>query len=178
MVKFYAGVGSRTTPPAIILQMQLLAMTAALHGWTLRSGGAEGADNAFENGASLIPGNVEIFLPWKQFNDNNSEFTSPTPAAIDMAYQIHPGRKNLKQTHLLLHGRNMHQVLGYHLNTPVEFVVCYTADGCERRSEYSGNTGGTGTAILLADRCCIPVFNLSRSGRYKLAINQILNDFT
>jgi hypothetical protein len=42
--------------------------------------------------------------------------------------------------------------LGPDLKTPVNFVICYTADG--------GFSGGTGLAMHIADKYNIPIFNL------------------
>ena len=57
--------------------------------------------------------------------------------------------------------RNVYQVLGKDLNTPSEFVICWTPDGAETANERSIKTGGTGFAIALADSLGIPVYNLA-----------------
>jgi hypothetical protein len=61
-----------------------------------------------------------------------------------------------------LHTRNVFQVLGGRAAEPTEFMVCWTPDGAERSSETSKKTGGTGTAIRIADAFGVPVFNLQR----------------
>jgi predicted Rossmann fold nucleotide-binding protein DprA/Smf involved in DNA uptake len=48
---YYAGVGSRETPAHVCKQMTELAKRLESFGLTLRSGGAKGADKAFEAGA-------------------------------------------------------------------------------------------------------------------------------
>lgn len=55
-----------------------------------------------------------------------------------------------------------YQILGRDLSDPVDFVVCWTPDGCESEKERSRASGGTGQAIALASRLGIPVFNLAR----------------
>lgn len=47
-MKYYTGVGSRETPEEILKVMEDLAFNLRETGWILRSGGAEGADTAFE----------------------------------------------------------------------------------------------------------------------------------
>jgi predicted Rossmann fold nucleotide-binding protein DprA/Smf involved in DNA uptake len=64
MTKYYAGVGSRQTPENILHLMTRIAMRMAELGWVLRSGGAKGADYAFEKGAG---DKKEIYLPWRGF---------------------------------------------------------------------------------------------------------------
>ena len=47
----YAGIGSRKTPPHVLAAMTQIAEALAERGYILRSGGAGGADSAFEKGA-------------------------------------------------------------------------------------------------------------------------------
>jgi hypothetical protein len=56
-----------------------------------------------------------------------------------------------KPTHKFM-TRNMMQVLGKNLDTPVDFVVCWTKNGKD--------IGGTGAAIRCAWDHSIPVYNL------------------
>lgn len=51
-MKIYTGIGSRNTPPDILDIMFRLAGKLASEGYVLRSGGAQGADDAFEQGAA------------------------------------------------------------------------------------------------------------------------------
>ncbi len=64
----YAGVGSRETPDNVLVQMTKIATFLENKGFTLRSGGAPAADDAFEKGVHIIHGKKEIFLPWYKFN--------------------------------------------------------------------------------------------------------------
>ena len=65
-------IGSRTTPQDVLyLQMDLGAMLA-WRGHTQRSGGAPGADQAFEDGwlnavKEGATGRFEVYLPWSSF---------------------------------------------------------------------------------------------------------------
>ena len=67
-MKYYAGIGSRETPKNICLYMTAIAKRLASLGYTCNSGGADGADSAFERGAVI---NRQIFLPWDGFNKRN-----------------------------------------------------------------------------------------------------------
>lgn len=60
---FYTGVGNRDTPHEYLEKMTALASLLEKEGCILRSGGAEGADTAFENGVRSLY-NKEIYLPW------------------------------------------------------------------------------------------------------------------
>ena len=56
---YYAGIGSRSTPSSILSIMTILGKTLAQNGYILRSGGAEGADKAFEIGCNEVSGMKE-----------------------------------------------------------------------------------------------------------------------
>lgn len=155
---YYTGVGSRETPLEVMETMCRLAEWFDLCGFTLRSGGADGADTAFESGAS---GNSHIYLPWPGFNDRLVfRMSRPSLDAFRLAQSVHPNWDRLGSGARSLHARNCHQVLGDNLDAPSAFLVCWTSDGCSSDLNRSRSTGGTGTAIALASRSRVPVFNL------------------
>jgi hypothetical protein len=121
---------------------------------------------AFEEGCDRNLGQKEIYLPWKGFNGSRSPLYTPSPGAYVIAERFHPHYAMLSSAAKKLMARNSHQVLGQDLNTPSEFVVCWTPDGCSTRASRTEATGGTGQAIAIADATGIPVFNLaSPTGR-------------
>lgn len=151
MTKTYAGVGSRKTPEEYCNMFTNFAELAEQLGWTLRSGAADGADSAFERGVKHHI-HKEIFLPWGAFNGSRSGYTHPSADAMAMAPKFVPHWMNLSEGAKKLHARNVHQVLGSHLNDPVKFLICWTDKG-----EY---VGGTATALRVAATYHIPIFNL------------------
>ena len=148
----YAGIGSRETPSDIIDTMETIGKYLAEAGHTLRSGHAGGADMAFENGCDTVNGDKTIFLPWKGFNGSDSQFYTVSTEAMELAMQYHPAWQRLTQGGQKLMARNAYQVLGYELDTPADFIVCWTVKGQK--------TGGTGQALRMAADYQIPVFNL------------------
>lgn len=138
-------------------------LASALLGYrfTLRSGGADGADLAFEKGAGDLK---EIYLPWRGFNGSRSPLFNTPKWAEAEASLIHPAWGMLKPGTRKLHSRNVCQVLGYD-HTPTLFVVCWTEEGKVE--------GGTATAIRLATKLQIPVFNLG-SGDLRTHVTDIL----
>lgn len=157
--RLYAGIGSRETPPEVLAKMEALASDLAGQGFVLRSGAAAGADAAFELGCDRARGAKDIWLPWRGFNGHESG-SFPGEAHFESAAVLHPAWVRLSRGARALHARNVGQVLGADLQTPVEFVLCWTPDGCESREKRSARTGGTGTAIALADERGIAVFNM------------------
>ncbi len=159
MKKVYAGVGSRETPEDILAEMRRLGETlASTH--ILHSGAAPGADEAFEAGATAVGGECRIYLPWKGFNYHSSPLFGVTAAALEMAEREHPAWDRLSPAARKLHARNCNQILGDSLDEPVEFVLCWTPDGCESKKTRGRNTGGTASAIVLGEKYGRPVFNL------------------
>lgn len=134
----YAGIGSRSTPQDVLDLMTQIAERLNRDHFILRSGGAKGADTAFEMGADVC----EIFLA-----------RDATAESMAIAAQVHPAWERCNDYARKLHGRNAFQVLGRNLDSKVSFVICWTPGAAA--------VGGTATAIRIAERHGIPVFNLA-----------------
>lgn len=161
----YAGIGSRETPTHHLRAMREWGRELARQGWSLRSGGADGADSAFEAGALESGGPTEIMLPWGGFNGHLSGLSADRLAtygqAVRLASQHHPGWPRLGRGPRALMARNVHQILGRDLRSPVDFVLCWAP---RPKFDASGQVvdvaGGTGLAVRLAASLGIPVCHL------------------
>ena len=155
--KIYTGIGSRETPVPVLEQMLAIGETLASHGWTLRSGHARGADQAFELGSLKAQGKMEIYLPWHGFE--NAPYNHPgyhvikNPTAEHIAAQFHPAWSRCSQGARKMHTRNVYQVVGATLEDKSDLVICWTKDGKRQ--------GGTGQALRIADYLDIPIFDLA-----------------
>lgn len=156
-MKYYAGIGSRETPREVCMYMTAIAKQLAKLGYTCNSGGADGADSAFERGAVI---NRQIFLPWDGFNGKSVEGLnklhntwkySVPPFNEELVRKYHPKPSALSDAGWKFMSRNSYQVLGEDLDTPVNFVLCWTKDGKA--------SGGTGQALRIAKDHGIPIFN-------------------
>lgn len=161
MPKIYCGVGARSTPNTIQLEMRNVALELAAQGWLLRSGHADGADKAFEAGCDRGKGQKEIWLPWVGFNGSASTFILPRTGpvrdrAFEIAESVHPAWERCNLAARCLHARNVLQVLGADFETPADKVICWTPDGRV--------AGGTATALWLAEQHGIPIDNLALRG--------------
>jgi hypothetical protein len=145
MPKYYAGIGSRETPMDVLSKMTGIAEALVWLDYTLRSGGAKGADLAFEKGAAH---SKEIFVA-----------DDCTPEAMRMAQFVHPAWERCGQMARMLHGRNAMIILGRDLNQPVDFVVCYQNPNVDR--------GGTKLGMAIATAKGIPIYNLALEGQYE-----------
>jgi hypothetical protein len=170
--KFYAGIGSRETPPGIEPMIEEASGFLGKLGFTLRSGGAPGADSMFEK---YHKGEMEIYLPWAKFNDNKSPLfldfidDNIVKEATEIAKKYHPSWARLSIGAKKLMTRNTFQILGNDLKTQVEFVVCWTKGGTIN--------SGTGQAMRIARSLNIPIFNLYHKDslyKIKLYVNNLI----
>ena len=163
--KPYSGIGSRSTPPEVLEQMTAIATQLESLGFSLRTGGALGADTAFLNGIQTNPEAVELYLPWQGYNDYESPHHHVPIESIHLASMHHPNWSVCKDSVRKLHGRNCNIILGPDVRQPTEslFVICYT-EGAKAK-------GGTGLAISVADSALIPIFD------FGLGIEYTLNHF-
>lgn len=176
-ITYFTGVGSRKTPADVFQRMQDICPTIADRGVGLRTGGAKGADSAFELGYDHV-GPVEIFLPWKGYNDHPSYRYEIPESAFVLAEElyIHNWKKVSSGVKKLM-ARNCQQVLGQNLDDPSIFVLCWTKDGCESHSARRTKTGGTGQAISVASTFDIPVINMYNKG-WEQRLSQLLMEIT
>lgn len=158
MDRYYTGVGSRETPGPIQATERDIARGLSHHGFILRSGHCRGSDKAFE--AAVSYGRKQIFLPWIGFEyaregaigHFNAQSFDNYHEASRLAALYHPNWDGCDATARKLLTRNVYEVLGPDLQTPSEFVVCYTKDG--KRS------GGTGHTLRIAEGYNLPIFDL------------------
>jgi len=118
--------------------MARVARYLRAEGYTLRTGGAEGADQAFMSGA----GTYHCYLS-----------SVATPESMALAATYHPAWHKCDEFARRCHGRNAMIVLGSDLKAPVDFVICWTPDGKA--------VGGTAMGIHIAQAKKILVFNLA-----------------
>src|SRR5437870_9453166 len=161
-MKYYTGVGSRETPSDVLNLMESVGYALASQGWTLRSGGAKGADQAFEGGMFQRVGydqpygwtTAEIYLPWSGYEDHHryshgclnilpSEIHFQTEAIAEgMEMAVHPAWDVCKSGAKKMHTRNVFQVLGKTLDQPSKMLIAWT-----RLDKHGNPKGGTATAI-------------------------------
>lgn len=165
----YTGIGHRTTPEEYLRKMFEISQELFLEGFTLRSGGAVGADAAFQLGVQQLAlkdelDAAEIYIPWESFKTeglvdwwNIVMSEHQFEKCSEIARQIHPCWDRLKYGVKKLHARNVLQVLGHDLNEPSKFVLYFAEE-----VNYDVR-GGTATAVNLAREFGIPTINIQFS---------------
>lgn len=158
---YYAGVGSRkTSHKTMVIMTEVARSLAASNRVILRSGGARGADLAFEDGVRHNQ-LKEIYVAHK---------FGPYPHHIPLEEDMYLVAKNyLLKNEILsmdhwkrlshfskrLHARNYYQIFG--LNGIKSSFILFWCPYDEARKEY---VGGTRTAIRIAMKEQIPYFNV------------------
>lgn len=148
---FYAGVGSRSVKddPRLFAKMVDIGAAMRERGWRLRSGGAIGADTAFERGTGT-GAKSEIFLAKQR--EQNPGILDVRDVHFRFVRNFHENPPILSDYATKLMARNGCQIFGADFTNPSSAVICWTPDAEE--------TGGTRMAIRLAKRAGIPVINL------------------
>jgi hypothetical protein len=172
MNNFYSGIGSRKTPQNVLEVMMRIGHYLADQGWVLRSGGAEGADTAFEKGCDEVKGRKEIYLPWKDYNGNKSilyykgkEISDDLKhQSFELASKYHPAWEQCSYGAKCLLARDGMQILGKDLKTPVTMVLFWSPNI---------NHGGTSQALRIAKDYKVPIFNLGDSVEREVIINKM-----
>lgn len=192
---YYTGVGSRETPPEVISVMEDAAFRLARLGFTLRSGKAGGADEAFQVGMqkyyeSLDNGKqeeyrtrlAEIYIPWDGFASDNDklwdlwdfplsylDYLMPEQKAERdrLVEEIHPNFEALKKKRgaFALHSRNIHQVLGANILDPRPSAFCLYY---AQEDKHGNPKGGTASAVNLCKKYGVRTLNLNTEERLAL----------
>lgn len=183
---YLTGIGSRKTPDSARLTLAVLAAVMYSQGYIWRSGGADGADEAIEQGVVTHPHYragppppMEIYLPWNGFEaipgsgkkkwhrPDHGYFDSKRFPLYEQAQQIalrtHPVPEVLQQKQgvFAMHTRNVFQILGHELNAPSKRVYLWAPP-----TKDDLVTGGTRTAVALAAAYKIPRVNLARAASF------------
>lgn len=177
-----ALVGSRKAPREALTTFRILGSLIASKGGLVATGHAEGIDWAAERGVmdacdtEQLADHMLIVLPNQNFmadkhfdrrNPNRAGFFVPSEQASPDVYaratdiarsvmdKAHWG--NLTDSHKALHTRNVFQVLGRDLLSPVDAVFSWCP------VTKSGNfKGGTRTALEIAKTMDIPYLNMEQ----------------
>jgi hypothetical protein len=159
----YAGVGSRVTPLDVCAWMSRIARVLAERCWTVRTGGSNGADEAFCAGAG--PKQRALYLPhpgWNGWPEHALPY--PSPRAFALAALHHPRWAQVSESSRDLLARTSHVIMGSDLASPAAFVLCWTPTRDLTAADTlrpTSKAGGTGQAIRIADAHRIPIWNLS-----------------
>jgi len=148
--QFIACVGARSTPPEILRWMEKMGAELVRRGFSIISGNASGADQAWVRGGNDVdPAKVKLCLPWRSFEAQaihpgnvvavlDELQSSEKVSYFHLAAKYHPAWDQLMLGARKLHARNAMIV------EPAQELVGYVD-----HSRPGG--GGAGMAFRLAD---------------------------
>ena len=126
-------------------------------GYTLRIGGGNEHEVALEPHAQRL----ELYLPWKGFNQRESKFSYNSESAKKLAALFHPGFEQLNYPIQAFIARNVRMMVGSNLKSPTLALIVYSEDGATKLQDIGQKTATARTVITLANYLRIPVFNLA-----------------
>lgn len=156
-MKTYAGLGDNQTPENILEVIRITAILLAHDAHLCITGGCQGAEQAFANGALIAGGRVRIFLPWQSFEslwiaklptDRTEIITlqEDDKAAFDSVKTFHPAYDKLTPSVKAINARY------FNILANAQMLICWTKEG--------KLIGSTGQAIRIATYMHLPIFNL------------------
>lgn len=167
----YAILGAPDTPSHVLQEFSDIARMLAAKKFKVRvttddSRKQEGKPPAALVGKAVretVGTRYELIKPWNTFGDTEGEALTATGTTsdrgVEMAALFQPAMTKLPDAVKKIIAANVHVMLGKFLESPVEFLVCYTEDGAENSKEVTFKTGNVGLAIRVATSYNIPVIN-------------------
>lgn len=155
--------------------MTLVGEWCRRNGIYVRSGHADGADYAFEQGAQ---DHAIVYMPWRGFGSDRPLLTKHVvypkyasgyarQSAKQSVFKFHPRAHSLGDTAMRFMTRNYYQVMGSKTKKkPVNAIVCWTPNG--------SGSGGTGQALRIGQYYDIPVLDLGHKFNCNLKIHTII----
>lgn len=186
-MKNVACVGSRGITASEAKFLTTIGYHLVQAGWTVHSGGAQGADQAFAVGAAQAlqqggSGGLVIHLPWASYERAAADAAirlgggralldtvSFTAAERTLAIQLHPAANRLSSGGVTLMTRNVRIVFPQGPSqSPVDLVVALPGN--------KPGGGGTGHALRLAAHFHIPLHDLrdpALAARYLARVQRV-----
>lgn len=155
----YAVAANKNTPPEIIQQFVELAKWLEAKGFTVRvDGDKDGVSQAVEDATNR----KEVILPWKGFNNKESEFCWSNEASQHIAKKHSPVYDSIPDGVKKFLHRNARLIMGDKMRSPVSFLITWSDDGCETLQEKTSRTGFVSHQISITLGAVRPVFNLKK----------------
>lgn len=158
------------TGPASDLAMRL---TAAFEkaGFVVRSGGLRGFDEVVKNSGK----NVELHLPFKNFNQQESASQFSNEICTELARRYAPDLDNMQNVPRAILAKNPRLVFGRYLNSPAQLIIVWSDDGCEHPREVTPRSGCVGHIVKMANAAGIRIINLQRPDAEQRAMKFLEN---
>lgn len=143
-------------------------------GYTYRYNGDKD-DTAAIKMASLLNAKIDVYLPWKKFNEDIALplMACPNEVGYGIGFKYHKTFMKLPPSIRAITSRDSNILLGVTGTEPVDILLVYNLDGSEsitKTTDYK-KMGNTVYPIRIAAEANIPVYNIKNEE----SINRLIN---
>lgn len=158
MPKSIVMAGNFRAPEQLIPVIREIAEMIHQHGFALRASAMDGFDKLVLDNVQ----NLEIHLPWKDFNQvGQCESSFNSDECKEFAKRYMPDWGNLKDSHQAFFCKNVRLVLGKSLKQPCQLAIIWSEDGVEGPANRTAQSMHAGHIAAMCKDMRIPVINIS-----------------
>lgn len=158
LYKPFCVISNDNAPPEIMERAKEVILFLINHGFTARASCIASTEKEF---LDFIPEDkVEVYIPWKDFDNRNSKFYFNDKVSQHIAKMFHKAYDTLKGPVQAFLAKNVRMVLGEKAKSRSTLVIVWSEDGATDTSQITFKTGNVSHPIAIANAVHIPVFNL------------------
>lgn len=105
---------------------------------------------------------IEVYIPWRNFNEINSKHYFNTATSKDLARKHFPGYDRITDAVKAMLARNVRMIFGDNNKSIALCLITWSKDGASRISEVTKETGKSSFIIRLASSYGFPVINIAK----------------
>lgn len=152
----------RDYPPQIKEQLFNVIVKLINNGITVR---VNGDDREFYDRIATLPGkNIEVYTPWKGFNDIETKHYFNMETSKHLASVNFAAWDKVPDVVKSMLARNVRMMFGGKNNSIVKCLITWSSDGVSKSAEITKDTGKGSFMIGLASKYHFPVINLGKAG--------------
>lgn len=152
----------RDYPPQIKDQLFNVITRLINNGITVR---VNGDDREFYDRIATLPGkNIEVYTPWKGFNDIDTKHYFNMETSKHMASVNFAAWDKIPDVVKSMLARNVRMMFGGKNNSIVKCLITWSPDGVSKSAEITKDTGKGSFMIGLASKYHFPIINLGKAG--------------
>lgn len=156
----------KDTPPEIKQKFYHLASKLIGKGYTLRLNPDD--PDFVKQVQALSTKNVELYLPWRNFNQLESKHTFNTLTSKDIAQRHFPAWEKIPDAVKAMLANQVRMIFGDRNNSIALMLITFSRDGASRIAEITKDTGRVSFIIKMACSYGFSVVNLGKQSSESL----------
>jgi len=150
----------RDFPPEVKTSLYNIASKLINKKITIR---VNGDDKEFADRlTALSDSHVEVYIPWKGFNNMESKHSWNTLTSKHLAQLHFPGWDKIPDSVKALMARNVRMVFGDKNNSIAMCIITWSKDGASKATEVTKDTGRSSFIIKMASSYGFPIVNVAK----------------